>query len=426
MDTHSFDFLEFWPSTVIDLIFQHLSGREVLSATLVGRSWNDFLSNHSLTCFKDILVQPKFYDDLKYLVNSSRRYQHIKAVNISPIVNELLTIITKPGRKWLSIQIFRTQFESKAQVETILRTSSKTIDYLELNTLSIGASSGQESNQSDERQSFVFPQLKYLKISYHFLDEGERWLNRMFAATPQLEFAHLANACDETMRKLLVSSSRLKSLNLSGRFQDINFFKKLSEDLSSRLEDFEFNDILDSSRNDFNLAYFNEFFKSQSKTLKKFETDALLELDEFESAFKMPNLSTLNIKSFHYNRELIVENLERARFLAPPEASLRIFNVQFMDQNLLELLAIYASGLEELRVNELEATDASNPAWFPKIKIVQILFVNQNLDQQIRLKSDEERSRLEKLIIEGIIGLDVSNDFSQEVCELLDAGLIED
>lgn len=421
MDTHSIDFLEFWPPTVIDLIFQHLSGKEVLSATLVGRSWNEFLSNHSLTCFKDIVVQPKVHKNLEYLVNSQRRYQHIKAVNISSILKDLIKVITKPGRKWISIQIFRTQFENKSQVEAILQASSKTIEDLEFNTLSCGA-----LIEGEPSQSFNFPRLKHLKISYHFLDEGDRWLNSMIAAAPHLQSVHLANACDAQIRKLLVSSINLKNLSLSGRFQDINFFKKLSEDLTSRLEEFEFNDILNSSRNDLNLAYFNEFFKSQSKTLKKFETDALLELDEFESAFKMPNLNTLNIKSFHYNRELIEANLENARISAPPAANLRVFNVQFMDQYLLELLAIYAGGLELLRVNELEATDASNPAWFPKLQTVQILFMNQNLDQLIREKPEENRSRLENLILEGIIGIDVSNDFSQEFRELLDAGMIED
>lgn len=418
----SFNFLEFWPPTVIDLIFQHLSAKEVLSAMLVGRSWNDFLSKHSLTCFKDIIVQPKVHEELNYLVNSVRRYQHIKAVNVSSIMNELIEIITKPKcRRWKSIQIFRTQFESKSEVEKILRASSETLEELELNTLSCRASS-----EEDMSQSIVFPQLKRLKISYHFLDEGERWLNSMFALIPQLEFIHLSNACDEHIRKLLVSSPKLRSLSLSGQFQDIHFFKKLSEDLPSRLEEFEFNDILNSSRNDVNLAFFNEFFKSQSKTLKKFETDALLELDEFETAFKMPNLHTLNIKSFHYNRELIEADLERARSSIVQQANLKSFNVQFMDQHLLELLAIYAGGLEEMRVNELEATNISNPAWFPKLQTIQILFINENLEQLIRGKPEEDRSRLENLILESIVTLEVSSDFSQEIREILDAGLIED
>lgn len=414
MDLESFNFVEFWPSTVLDLIFQHLSGSEVLGATQVHTLWNDFLSAHSLTCWKNICVEPKLSDELVHLVNSVRRYQHLRAVNVSRIVDELVEIISKPGRKWKSIVIIRTSFENQSQVEAILSASWKTLEHLDLNSLSCKVTKSEETSLK-----FNFPELKCLRLAYHFLDESPLWINSMLSNTPQLKSVLLANACDENIKNLILKSPNLTKLTLAGRFMDNCFFKNLSMKLPPRIEQFEFNDILSSSNENENLRYFNNFFKSQSKSLKKFETDALLELEEFETAFTMPNLHTLNVKSFHYNREMIAGYLDSLRASQSVEASLKVFNCQFMDQNLLQLLSIRAGGLEELRVDELLANDMSNPAWFPKLKKCQVFFITAQLEEMIRGKTVAERSNLERQVLDGIVSFDVGNDFSMEVHEFL-------
>lgn len=415
MDGVCFDFLDYWPSTVLDLIFQHLSGEEILIATQVQRTWNSFLSQDSLNCWKNVIVQPKVHIDLEYLVSSKRRYQHLKAVNITNIVPELLSIITKQGRKWKSIMIFRTSF-TKSQMEAILQISAKTIERLDLNNLTCKTISAVEA-----RQSLNFPHLRELSISYHYLDESLPWINGFFASAPLLESLQLSNASDTQMKNLILAGTFLKKLSMSGRFQDKTFFKVLSIKLPSRLEEFEFNDILSSSTEDENLSFFNSFFKSQSLTLKMFTTDALLELAEFETAFKMPLLHRLNIKSFHYNPETITAYLESLMASSVPQANLKVMDVQWLDQNLLELLAIYARGLEELRADKITATDASNVTWFPKLHKFQVFFLNPILKERIRCKEDEDRSRLEKLILGGIVALEIAIDFSEEDQEILES-----
>lgn len=416
MDGVCFDFLDYWPSTVLDLIFQHLSGAEILAACSVHKSWNHYLSEESLNCWTNVIVQPKVHNDLEYLVNSKRRYQHLKAVNITSIVPELLSIITKHGRKWKSIMIFRTTFEAKSQMEAILQTSAKTIERLDLNNLICKTTSVEEASQS-----FNFPHLKKLKISYHYLDDSLPWINGFFATAPLLESLQLSNASDTQMKDLILAGAFLKKLSMSGRFQDKTFFKTLSTKLPSRLEEFEFNDILSSSTEDENLSFFNSFFKSQSMTLKMFSTDALLELAEFETAFKMPHLQRLNIKSFHYNPETITVYLESLKASSVPQANLKIMDVQWLDQNLLELLAIHARGLEELRADKITATNASNVTWFPKLHKFQVFFLNPILKEQIRCKADEDRSRLEKLMLGGIVALEIAIDFSEEDREILES-----
>lgn len=419
----SLNILNFWPSTICDLIFQHLSGGEILESTTVHKSWNNFLSENSLTAWKDISVQPKISDDLNYLVNSRRRFEHLRAVNVTPILHEFMEIVTKAGRKWRSISVFRTVFVNEQQMLQIMQASAKTIERLELHSITKLVSSTSKPNDVHNSPP-AFPRLKHLRISYHYLDDSTPWLNQFFTSTPQLDTLHIANGCDLNMKNLILTSAKLKKLSFSGRFQDVNFFRDLSMNLPSRLEEFEFNDILSSSNSDENLSYFNTFFKSQSKTLKKFETDALLELEEFETAFRMTNLETLNIKSFHYNRDLIDDYLEDLRRSTEiTAATLKYFNVQLMDQNLLELLAINARNLEQLRADELTATNASNPAWFPKLEKFQVFFLNQQLEDEISAKAEADRTRLERLIVGGIIHLDIAIHLSQEEIarEILDA-----
>lgn len=257
MEGETFDstnIVEFWPSTVLDLIYQHLNASEVLSSTLVHRTWNEFLT-YSTVAWKDIMIQPKVRDGLEYLVQSNRRYQHIRVVNISQILNDFLEIVMKKGRKWKSIIIFRTTFETSEQLNTILQSASKTVEHLDLNVLTlkeVPVKSSDEwigilKNVMETNKSLIFPRLKHLKISYYG-DENVPWTNTMFQSAPNLEFLQLSYACDQRMKEIILASVHLKRLSLSGSFQDDTFFKDLSLQLSSRLEEFEFNDILSSSR----------------------------------------------------------------------------------------------------------------------------------------------------------------------------------
>lgn len=419
METNIPDFINLWPPTVTDLIFQHLLGREVLSATLVSREWNDFLSNDSLTCWKNISIQPKVSEDLHYLVDSDRRFQHLIAVNITSIVPQLVEIITKPGRKWKTIKIFRTMFKDKSDFMKMMQVSSKSLEYLDLHTLACEKEE-QSKISAEPPAPFFFPHLTTLKISCHFLDESPEWINSMIGAAPKLREVHLAHAADSRMKNLILSCPELKRLSLYGKFQDSCFFKDLASKLSSRLEEFEFNDIQSSSSEDVNLRYFNAFFTSQSQTLRKFETDALLELDEIKAAFRMPNFHTLTIKSFHYDREAVEAYLEECRATEISEASLKVLNVQMMNQTLLEVLALHARGLEEIHCDHLVIVNASNDTWFPKLKKVEAFFANPQFRIDVEKKSEGERSRLEQLICEGFIDHEIFDTFSDELEELAD------
>lgn len=396
----SINFINKWPSTILDLIFQHLTGGEVLLATQVHPQWNDFISTNSLTCWKQINVVLENEEDIMTLMsNSLRRYQSLKAVNVSRL-EDLIKIIDQPCRNWKKISIVRTSFDSQAQLESILKASCRTLESLVLNNLSCRT----EAFDEEKSLKLSFPRLRFLCIAYHDSDNSTLWLNAMISNTPKLDFIFLLNACDEHIKNLILNSSCLTKLTIYGKFRDRNFFKDLSMMLPARIEEFEFNNILSSSSEDENLRFFNHFFKSQSKSLRMFKTDALLELEEFETAFKMPRLHTLNVKSFHFiNRESIMDYLENLQVPAEQErANLKVFFCHLMEQNLLQLLSIRAAGLEELRCIEFTANDLSDHSWFPKLKTFTANAMPLELVESIRVKDENERSNLEKLILERV------------------------
>jgi hypothetical protein len=265
---------------------------------------------------------------------------------------------------------------------------------------------------------FDFPCLTTMNIACHFLDESPEWINSMIASAPQLSSIHLAHSADTRMKNLILSCSKLKKLTLYGKFHDECFFKDLATKMPSRLEEFDFNDIQSSSSEDINLSYFNAFFTSQSRTLQRFETDALLELEELKAAFRMPNFTTLTIKSFHYDRASVEAYLDECRATEIPEAKLKTLNVQMMNQLLLEILALHARGLEEIHCDQLAITDASNPAWFPKLKKVETFFMNPQFRISLNAKAEDERSHFEQLIVEGVVDQGIFQHFSEELEEL--------
>lgn len=388
------DFINLWPYDLVDLVFQHLTGKEILQTMEVSKSWNHHLMRSS--ALKKIVIEPNS-SNIKYFLNSQKKYRHIKIVNGSAISREIVEIISNPLHEFNSIVLFRTTFFERKQLEQILLNSCRTLERLDIHYADY-----LEKNENDEslEASYDFPRLKSLILDYH--TESIPWINKFFARFPKIESLTLSNACDEHFKNLILSSRHLKRIALSGKFYDSNFYRDMSEKFPSQLEDFEFNNILSSSREDRNLSYFNAFFTSQSKTLCRFQTDALLEIDELESAFRMPNLKELYIKGFHYNIELMEVYLEHMRTKNLPAAALTTFSVHFMNQHLLELLAYNARNLTELKVAQFDPCDVSNETWFQKLTTLKLFFIDSDLKKRLKAKPENQQTHFEKMIVKGM------------------------
>lgn len=391
------DFINLWPHDISDLVFQHLNGKEILKATLVSNEWNQFLSRSSV--LKKIVINPRInVNDLSYLLNSTRKYRNIYTENASRVSKEIIEIIANPHHKFNSIHISQTEFRLEKDIELIFLNSCLTLEKLTLICISF------ENQEEDPLASvYDFPNLRELNLVYN-PRYHQSSINKYFASFTNLKSLYLINGCDEHFKNLIMKSKNLKKLEIAGYFYDTNFFKDLSL-MPSIIEEFIFNNILSSSKDDENLRYFNDFFTSQSNTLKRFETDALIEPDEINNAFKMKNLVELSVKGFHYNVDLMrihLDNIRLDQSSITPSCLVR-FNVHYMDDILLELLAINAQNLKELIVRRFEPTDVSNPSWFPKLQVIFIRYFNVELKDKIVRKSFDERTRLERMVLEAVI-----------------------
>ena len=85
-----------------------------------------------------------------------------------------------------------------------------------------------------------------------------------------------------------------------------------------------------------------------------------------------------------------------------PAASLRSFSVHFMNQHLLEILAMNAKNLVELRVAQFHPSDVSNEAWFPKLEVLKLFFIDSDLRKRLKEKPEDQRTHFEKMIVKGI------------------------
>lgn len=249
--------------------------------------------------------------------------------------------------------------------------------------------------------SYIFPKLKYLHLAYSSSDFP--FTNQYFGSTDNLYALTLINGCDGCFKELIRNSKKLTKFVIAGRFYDCNFFKDVSM-MDSKLEEFVFNNIVSSSKNDENLRYFNDFFWSQGKTLKRFTTDALIEPDEMENAFKMPNLTQMCVKGFHYNQELMRIKLDHLR-ISPPikPASLTHFVVDYMDNILFELLSICAPNLKEMLVQRFEVDEdqiASKHLLFRMLEILNIKHLSYALRNYVIHKL--EHTHFERLLLLAI------------------------
>lgn len=395
------DFINLWSYGINELIFQHFTGLEILTATEVSQTWNDFIGRSS--AFKKISLDfcefdgyPSRYRNLEYLMTSGRKYRHLKAYQADEITKEIVEIICSPCNEFNSISLNFIKFNEEKNLEQIFLNTCKSLQRLKL----VNVSCISYEFNPELPASYNFPKLKYLHLAYPPKVSPPPFINKYFETFDKLVSLKLINGCDETFKNL-IQNSNLKRLEIAGLFYGVNFFKDLSTSMDSKLEEFIFNNILSSSKDDENLRYFNAFFWSQRNTLRSFQTDALIEPDELMNVFKMLKLTDLSVKGFHYNHELMRIQLENIKQNLPfKPAALTRFTVDYMDNVLFELLTICAPNLKELRIQRFDVDHnlVSNGSNFP---ILEVLKIDQSFNTKafIISKPESARSRFENMVL---------------------------
>lgn len=378
--------INFWPPTVTDLIFQHLSTKEVLKSTEVSPAWNYYLTSVSPISLEKIVFKAN-RNNFLLLLTSKRRYQNVVADNLT--YRNLVDIICKPDRKWRSVEISNTKFDKPSQLQGLIERISKTAEIIALNFVA-----RKDAKRAFKRVSFDFPKLKDLSIR-NLYERSPGWFTSMFRSAPQLQEIKIRNASDVHMKELLATSQQLKKIRLIGNLTDEDWFKYLTTRISAGIESLTYR-----PRNlDSNIEGLNEFLKVHSPTLKCIIIMDHLNIDSLEICFAMPKLLQMSI----YGYQFADIDREAGRWLTllsldAPQSSLIFFESTWMCQILLELLAKFASGLKAMEIGVLVASDASNQEWFPKLKSILVdcsVMQHDIIDKPVK-------SHLEELILTAL------------------------
>lgn len=396
MESASLDFINLFHPTVIEMIFQHMTGKEILSATLVSSDWNDFLSKQSLTSWNNVWFRPSTTSNSD---DSSRRYANVILHKTRLNVTENFL---KKAKFLKDAVICSTIFKDNMLFAQTMQAAAKSL--VELSIKDITCENMDETSSS---ASFDFPHLKTLTVIMKHPHKGSHnWVTKVLGSAPQLTHIYLEHASDSNTKNLILTSPALKSFKFRRGCEDETFFKDLAMKMPSQLEEFDFKNISGSM----NLREFfigiDLFLKSQAKTLQAIRTDSYMELSDVDYTFNLPKLHTLEIQEFNCDGHDLEVFLEGVRARGANATSLRTLHATNLCQNLLEVLAVYAQGVETIECGELSAHSVSNPAWFPKLRKFSCISASRIDRTALSAKFIIEMSKLEFLIHKNLVDHD--------------------
>lgn len=297
------DPIDFWPSGVIDLMFQHLTGREILNATFVSTTWNEFIAQ-STVCMKKIqlkILGRKFYlnglehqlaNEVHQLSHSIRRYQNIAfyAHKQGHLTRDIINVLSTIGR-WKNILICSAKFHDEAELEELLVPIELSIEYLDLRNLAFVAS----SIDYQLIKKHIFPMLKCLKIA---IGTNCSFHQDIFQSCPRLTSLTIENYCTKSLIRVLQSCKTITDLTLISYDYNDGTFMSLISIRHLALKSFKLK-INSTSLQGSSQKYLIDFLNSQNKNLETLNLDIKLSLEILDVVFKMFKLRKLCLKTLN-------------------------------------------------------------------------------------------------------------------------------
>jgi len=206
----STNFINFWPSDVSHLIFQHLTGKDITKASEVHPSWENLLTNESPTLWQNVAVNINTVSDVRDLTRSKRQYRHAKAVRrTSP--SKLFRFICHPKLQWKTVSLPMSVFPGYQTYEKFLREKHKGTEVIYV-----------EEPPEDDRETHIcnLPSLIFelfqIKEVFFFDDEpGSCKPKKVEVGKVMMEYVDLRSQKDIFMMNLMLTIERAKKINLN-------------------------------------------------------------------------------------------------------------------------------------------------------------------------------------------------------------------
>lgn len=312
------DPIEIFHPSIVELVFQHLNGSELLQCTLVNSSWNETVSNSKewtrkvglSICETNYDHHQIYSDDLVIMMKNRRRYESVMLmIHRKMTSNHLLLIASLKQLK--SLFLMNHTFSSEIELTNFLGIIEPFIEHLELSHINIASS----KRNRISRLNYKFSNLKTLKVKM----STSYLLSEVFIKTEYLVHLEIKTGHSDdidsldkakSIQKILVRNDYINNLTLHLDQKD---FDNLFDDKSSRilsqvrcqlhfLSLRKFRIILDSSgmvNNSEQLINLLSFMTSQKRYLRHLELLSWTGNVILENVMNILNLSSLVIGEAH-------------------------------------------------------------------------------------------------------------------------------
>jgi hypothetical protein len=351
-------------SSVMERVFIHLSGKDLLNCSMVNKNWNEVVSKSKEFSKKiklNITESPIDYekrlsvDDLRIIFRNGRKYEHlkIKAHKRLKYVHSILMA----SFKWKTVKIYDLKSLGGIELANFLGTIESTVEDLELKNIYVDPLKTKFSNQKNQL-NYKFPKLKVLRI---INSDTTFFLGNVFNMV-------------EFLIELEIKTYKIKELDDSQR----------------------------KSKSILKILSYNNYLKSLSLNLTQKDFDCL-----FSSSIKFVNLrfqlETLNLKQFRkvINASELVENENQIKnlkkFISYQKRSLRQLELgSWVGNEILEF------SMNNLCLNYLLINESSSYGIHEDHIATMNIFKNETIEELIMLETESSNEFLQKTFLKAL------------------------
>lgn len=404
---------------VFDLIFQHFSWRDVLTASTVNSLWYGTTAV-SPECMNKLRLHIPMIEcgDLEQMyaneMSSERQYKNIYADFLRHANNNLQRLSAPKffgnDQNWRNVHILNGTFDD----ESFLVIFHDSVETLSLQRVTCG-SAKKIINKSG---SMTFPKLKKLKLF-----SCNRFVAEHFARCKKLKQLQISETTDgfslakESFASILINNEGLKQLTIYAKSCHSLLSQQVISQLKFHLKHLVIETFDEGSTADFRRCL-REFLASQASSLEVVDINGWNGAEVLETCLKMPRLKNLsyNVKHREYvdwtrvklpiNNSITRFNLRdiwphesfeflNTMFAAVPK--LRIYKAENMRIGDLITLSTRCPNLEELYIENFDVEQLPNENCLPRLRQFKSWDVSDELLKSLKAKG--AKNLFEELIL---------------------------
>lgn len=226
--------------------------------------------------------------DIENLTNSARRYQNITFYAQLPgfLTDDVLKLLNSRKGKWKSVKVWSERFLDGNQYKKFVETFSESVEIVELRNIYFVES----KVFCNFDNFFAFKKLKILSL---FNVKNIEWFLKAFEECKKLENLEVENAGCEALINFLSNFKLLKKLSLTEQKLDNDFFSKLSQLKSLKVEQLKLKTLTQCTLSIQSGVY--RFLEVQADNITKLVLDASINSDVMQLVLKCSKLKVLHI-----------------------------------------------------------------------------------------------------------------------------------